>query len=67
MKLAILAFLQGREAVAHAMEMAEDAYAEACADLKERAENMEHAESNATSAPDAQKRGSTFEPKSTHQ
>lgn len=64
-KLAILAFLQGRETVAHVMEMAEDAYAEACADLKEQAEN--HAESNATSAAETPKRGSSFEPKSTHQ
>lgn len=67
MKLAILAFLQGREAVAHAMEMAEDAYAEASADLKERAERMAHAEPSEASAPDAQKRGSTLEPKSRHQ
>jgi len=68
LKLAMLAFLQGREAVAHAMEMAEDAYAEASADLKEQAEKMAGAgpAGEPASSAEAHKRGSAVEPKSSH-
>ena len=68
-KIAILAFLQGREAVAGVAEMAEDAYAEACAELKQQAEKMAEASAPgaAHSASEATKREITFEPKSRHQ
>jgi hypothetical protein len=59
LKLAILAVLQGREALAHAVEMAEDAYAEARADLKEQAERMAGA-----AEAGAGKDGNTVEPQS---
>jgi hypothetical protein len=68
MKLAILAFLQGRETVAHVMEMAEDAYAEACAELKEQAESMTRTESaEADAAPETNKHEIAVESKSRHQ
>ncbi len=38
MKSAVQAYVRGREAVAELMELAEDAYAEAWADLKEEAD-----------------------------
>lgn len=68
LKLAILAFLQGREAVASAVEMAEDAYAEACSELKQQAEDM--AGETATAGPPtpgAVKHEAALEPKSRHQ
>jgi hypothetical protein len=45
MKSAFVAYMRGREAVAGFMEMVEDAYAEATADLKQEAEAMAAAES----------------------
>ena len=42
-KLGMRAYMQGREAVASFIEIAEDAYAEASADLKEEAEPMTEA------------------------
>jgi len=69
LKIAILAFLQGRETVASVVEMAEDAYAEACAELKQQAEKMAEAgaaEATSTSS-EATKREIAFEPKSRHQ
>lgn len=43
LKVAMLAYMQGREAVAEFVEMAEDAYAEAWAELKQQAETMAEA------------------------
>jgi hypothetical protein len=55
MKSALVAFMRGREAVAGFMEMVEDAYAEATAELKQEADVMAAAESAAASPKGAKK------------
>lgn len=50
MKLGFMAYMRGREAAAGFVEMVEDAYAEATAELKQEAEAMAAAES-ADSSP----------------
>src|SRR3990172_7767262 len=65
LKAAMLAYMQGREAFADFVEMAEDAYAEAWGELKQQAEAMAEAgEPEAGSeAPKAFTGGASFEPK----
>jgi hypothetical protein len=50
MKTALVGFMRGREAVAEFVEMVEDAYAEATAELKQEADAMAAAEA-APAAP----------------
>jgi membrane-bound lytic murein transglycosylase B len=65
LKAAMLAWMQGREAMAEFVEMAEDAYAEAWAELKSQAETMAEAAEPETES-EAHKvftGGTSFEPK----
>jgi hypothetical protein len=65
LKAAMQAYLQGREAFADFVEMAEDAYAEAWADLKQEAEAVAEAEAQETGSemPKAFAAGTSFERK----
>lgn len=65
LKAAMMAWMQGREAMADVMEMAEDAYAEAWADLRQQAETVAEAAEpdSASEAPKAFTGETSFEPK----
>ncbi len=67
LKAAMMAYMQGRETMAEFMEMAEDAYAEAWADLKQQAETMTEAAEpeTATKTAEAFTGETSFEPKRT--
>lgn len=59
MKSAFVAYMRGREAVAGLVEMVEDAYAEATAELKQEADAMATADSAAASPKSDKSSGET--------
>jgi hypothetical protein len=65
LKAAMMAYMQGRESMANFMEMAEDAYAEAWAELKQQAEAMTESAGpeSASEASKAFTGEASFEPK----
>jgi hypothetical protein len=63
LKAAMMAWMQGREAMAEFMEMAEDAYAEASTELRQQAETVAEAAEPASEAPAAFTGDTSFEPK----
>lgn len=63
MKSAVQAYARGREAAAELMEMAEDAYAEAWAELKQEADEKVRTAEAAPSSPHDLASEAPFEPK----